>query len=127
MNRGQPLEMVAFDLYRKAWQQTRGVRPNSLAYLAGSESHREQLLLSLAEMVVNHHADDPAELEEQVRRFVKNRTFFEDAGDPVFDDRVSDDVEAIVELAMGVQRTVHDHAEAREPWHNQPSAPQMFG
>ena len=82
------------------------------------------MLPDLARLIADQHDSDPRAFVATARRFVDEHTFVEDAGDPMFDDHVSEETQALVEVSVRVQRAVHHRALARI---NPPVAPLMCG
>lgn len=85
------------------------------------------LLPELAKLIARHHARPPRDFVLTVRRFVDERTFIEDAGDPVFDAAVSDEAQALVDASLRAHRAVHHCAMSRDDWHDFPVPPLMCG
>ena len=85
------------------------------------------MLDELAGLIAAYHNHPPHRFVEVARRFVDERTFIEDAGDPVVDEKTSEEAQSLIALAVQVHRAVHHHAQASPDRHDLPVPPQMCG
>lgn len=85
------------------------------------------MLPELAKLIADQHDRPPCDFALSARQFVDEHTFIEDAGDPVFDDRVNDETQTLVEVSIRVHRVVHHRAASQDDWHDVPVTPLMCG
>ncbi|MEM7626175.1 MAG: hypothetical protein AAF333_11315 [Planctomycetota bacterium] len=72
------------------------------------------MLPELARLIAEEHDRDPRAFVASARRFVDEHTFIDDAGDPLFDDHVNEETQALIEMSVRVHRAVHHRAVSHE-------------
>jgi hypothetical protein len=125
------LERVALKLCRQAMLHQEGRARG----LDGEENHararllarREWLLPALANLIARHHGNRSHDFALHARRFIDEQTFIDDGGDPIFDPRISEEAQTLVDLTVRVHRAVHHQALHQSEGSRLPCAPQMCG
>lgn len=130
MDPSLPLESAALKFCRQALHRAAVPDPSEAAPADRVEVRLGRvnwLLPELAKLIAEQHDRHPHEFALTARRFVDEHTFVEDAGDPLFDDRVNDEAQVLIEVSLRVHRVVHHRAASRDDWHNVPVPPLMCG
>lgn len=130
MDPSSPLETAALKLCRQALRRTQTPGKNQdqpLAHARLRLARVDWMLPDLARLIADQHARPACDFVLTARQFVDEHTFIEDAGDPVFDESVNDEAQALVEVTLRVHRAVHHQATAREDWRDVPVPPLMCG
>lgn len=99
----EPLESAALQYCKQALRRV-------TTRAADVPGRVDWMLPELARLIADQHDRDPRAFVATARRFVDEHTFVDDAGDPVFDEHVSEETQALIEVSVRVQRVVHYRA-----------------